>query len=94
MTKAEAEKEIRTVGRTCKGPYVDDEVGPAVTLLFTNNMHKAAERLATLSRKGCGADFNNIIVGGTWDGEEHAYKCPKCGVEGTYRAPDFGELTD
>lgn len=94
MTKAEAEKQIRSIGRTCKGPYVDAETALAIPLLLKADMSAAAERLAATSRKGCGADFNNIIVAGPLDGEEHAYKCPKCGVEGSYRSPSFGELTE
>lgn len=35
----------------------------------------------------CGYDFNEIIVTGQWDGCEHAYTCPKCGVTGYYQAP-------
>lgn len=93
MTKEEAEKEVRSIGRTCKGPYTDVETPEAVTILLKAGKNAAAERLASMSRKGCGADFNNIIVAGALDGEEHAYKCPKCGVEGSYRAPSFGELT-
>jgi len=94
MTKKEAEAQVRSITRTCKGPYVDDEVPKAIGLLLNASLHKAAERLANVGRKGCGGDFNNVIALGPLDGEERAYKCPKCGVEGTYRAPNFGVLTE
>jgi len=41
------------------------------------------------SRVRCGADFNDIVAAGPYDGKTHAYKCPKCGVAGEYRAPKF-----
>lgn len=39
--------------------------------------------------KGCGADFNDIICAGPFDGEQHEYVCPKCGQVGLYGAPLF-----
>jgi len=39
--------------------------------------------------KGCGADFNDIICGGPFDGKQHEYTCPKCGQVGMYGAPLF-----
>lgn len=42
-------------------------------------------------RAGCGYDFNRILLAGPFDGEEHEYECPKCGVTGTYTAPLYPE---
>lgn len=39
--------------------------------------------------KGCGYDFNETICAGAFDGEQHAYTCPKCGQTGKYGAPYF-----
>ena len=41
---------------------------------------------------GCGYDFNEVVIAGPLDGEEHDYKCPKCGVQGSYRPPLFPDL--
>lgn len=37
----------------------------------------------------CGNDFNEIVLSHPFDGQERAYKCPKCGVEGVFRSPIF-----
>ena len=39
--------------------------------------------------RGCGADFNEILISGPWDGDRHDYICPKCGINSFYIAPCF-----
>jgi len=71
----------------------DDEglVHPRVIIhRLTEAGHKeAARQLDGVLRPGCGADFNDIVVAGPWDGEQHDYQCPKCKVRGKYTAPMF-----
>lgn len=43
------------------------------------------------ARAGCGYDFNETVIAGPFDGEEHEYKCPNCGLTGVYRAPHFDD---
>jgi len=62
------------------GPEVVVEDWPALQDRFLR---------AARARSGCGADFNEIVVSGPLDGEEHGYVCPRCGNTGTYRAPHF-----
>lgn len=53
---------------------------------------EAAQRVLLASlrkRKGCGADFNEVILAGPLDGEQHPYRCPQCGNEGVYIPPIF-----
>lgn len=42
-------------------------------------------------RENCGADFNDVICAGPFDGKVHTYKCPSCGQEGIYIPPHFDE---
>lgn len=51
--------------------------------------HAAAIVDEVARQRGCGADFNDIVISGPLDGQQHAYTCPKCGVEGRYIAPRF-----
>ncbi len=37
----------------------------------------------------CGYDFNQTIIDGPFDGREHEYQCPRCGVTGWYQAPSM-----
>ena len=48
------------------------------------------------SGKGCklrvkqvdpGYSINDVILSGPLDGEKHSWRCPRCGLEGTYIAP-------
>ncbi|MGH9886145.1 MAG: hypothetical protein ACREBE_11485 [bacterium] len=147
ISRANAEKEIRSVGRTCRGPHVrstavvvaalmhialedrakraaflanskndaaDAPAGrlgddadaswctpdyakalaelPTAAAVATSLLHDghtvAASLVDNVARaKACGADFNDIVCAGPLDGQPHEYKCPKCGVTGTYNAP-------
>ncbi len=49
----------------------------------------AAGNVEALCRVRCGNDFNNVIISNPLDGKERSYKCPKCGIEGIYTAPQF-----
>jgi hypothetical protein len=53
---------------------------------------RAATALFAYDEK-CGYDFNEIIIAGPFDGQQHEYTCPKCRQKGTYRAPYF-EITE
>jgi hypothetical protein len=39
--------------------------------------------------KLCGADFNEVVLAGPLDGEQHDYICPRCKVHSVYVAPKF-----
>ncbi len=50
--------------------------------------HEAmARRIKRAGRKGCGYDFNAIIINNPFDGGQREYCCPKCGLIGHYTAP-------
>lgn len=51
------------------------------------NLLRRVASLVSAHAEDCGYDFNDTVVAGPWDGEEHDYKCPRCGVVGSYRAP-------
>lgn len=88
VTREEAEARIRSVTRTCRGPLPEEaqeKIGAALQAGDT----EFARRLDRDNREGCGADFNDVVVEGPFDGEVHEYECAECGVEGTYRAPQF-----
>jgi hypothetical protein len=53
-----------------------------------------AKQIDSETRRPCGYDFNETILAGPLDGQEHAYACPTCGVVGSYRAPMFPELVE
>lgn len=65
------------------------EARERIDLLMAEGHAAAARRLDESARVACGNDFNNIIVEGPWDGADHDYRCPNCGVEGNYRAPFY-----
>lgn len=37
----------------------------------------------------CGADVNDVVCAGPFDGKEHERVCPKCGATDVYQAPFF-----
>lgn len=88
LTREEAEARIRRVGRTCRGP-LPEEARERIQEALAGGHTELARRLDRDNREGCGMDFNEVVLAGPFDGEEHAYECPKCGVEGTYVAPDL-----
>ena len=59
--------------------------------LLTEGMLLEARAADAAARRGCGYDFNQIILLHHFDGQEHPYRCPQCGVEGTFRSPLFEE---
>lgn len=92
MTKDEMIAHVRMIGRKCRGPLAPD-ARKIVSLLLaegkTQEAQKAAVALDKAKRKPCGYDFNETILAAPFDGEIHKYKCPKCGLVGVYRAPQF-----
>lgn len=36
---------------------------------------------------GCGRDFNDEVCAHPFDGEVREYRCPSCGLGGTFRSP-------
>lgn len=88
LTREEAEARIRRVRRTCRGP-LPEEAQERIEEALAEGDTGLARRLDRDNREGCGADFNEIVLAGPFDGEEHEYECPKCGVTGTYVAPDL-----
>lgn len=63
-----------------------------VTCQNWENLLQQTAKLITAHTEDCGYDFNDTVVAGPWDGKEHDYQCPHCGVEGGYRAPLFENL--
>lgn len=88
VTLDEAVAIIRLVDRRCRGPLSEEALKEKNALLSQGNLEEASA-VDAAGRAGCGADFNEIVVNGKWDGQVHPYKCPACGLEGIYRAPAF-----
>lgn len=69
-----------------------DEI-PAVPFGNWESMFRVFGWVATAHEdcinKTCGYDFNETVLAGPFDGQEHGYICPKCGQTGTYIAPIF-----
>jgi hypothetical protein len=82
---------IRSIERRCLGT-IPGEARERVIELLQAGDDENARRLNRAARAGCAADFNDIIVEGPWDGQEHDYQCPACGQRGRYRAPRFPGL--
>lgn len=86
MTAEDLARAVQAVRRICRGP-LSAEAREAVARLLSADRAEEARELDLRRRGGCGADFNEVILAGPFDGLEHPYCCPKCGVEGTYIAP-------
>lgn len=85
LTKAELIEREKQVGRHCRG-QLKAGMRDKINALMEAGEHESAQDLNTLGRTPCGYDMNEIFLKGPLDGQMHEYKCPKCGVEGTYRA--------
>lgn len=88
MNRDQAVEMIRAVERRCRG-CLPAEAREAVVRMMADGRVAEARALDANLRSGCGYDFNEIVITGPWDGQEHAYVCPQCGVEGTYLTPRF-----
>ena len=84
-TKAEVIAREKAVRRTCRGPLAKG-AREKINQLLSGGKDEAARTLDESSRQRCGHDLNEIFLTGPLDGEIHKYKCPSCGVDGTYRA--------
>lgn len=74
------------------GPGPDDEADPRLELDWAQLRRKAFPliRLRTsLIGRPCGRNLIDQILEAPFDGAVHPYRCPKCGNEGTFRAPLF-----
>jgi hypothetical protein len=91
VTREEIEAQVRSIQRRCRGPLRED-AKKVVRSLLADGLLEEAQRADEAGREYCGYDFNDIICSGPFDGKEHSYVCPKCGVTGKYIAPyDAGE---
>jgi len=88
MTREEQEAHVRSQERRCRGALSAEDRAIVNQLMIDDNM-EAAKLHDAHNRKGCGADFSDVVCAGPFDGELHAYVCPQCGVEGAYIAPKF-----
>jgi len=86
VTREEIEAQVRSVQRRCRGPLRED-ARKVVRSLLADGLLEEAQRADEAGREYCGYDFNDIICSGPFDGKEHGYVCPKCGVTGRYIAP-------
>lgn len=74
-------------GRTEDEPFVhtvvkQDHPRYPVLMLLSDGTSEPYVR-----RPMCGYNFVRTILAGPWDGKDHEYTCPQCGVRGEYRAP-------
>lgn len=88
MTRHDAEASIRSISRRCRG-VLPVEARAKVNTFLGIGKHREAAAHDAASRIDCGADFNDLILSNPLDGQERAYRCPKCGVTGTYQSPLF-----
>jgi hypothetical protein len=86
VSREEAEAVIRAVGKTCRGALSPKALA-AKNAALADADHDHAKTIDTVGRKPCGFDFNETILAGELDGQDHEYECPRCQVTGTYRAP-------
>lgn len=103
MTRAAAVAMVRASERRCRGragsrlfradhaaterDAIEKAVRAKITALLAQGDEVAARAVDNDLRAGCGRDFNDTVLAGPLDGQEHAYECPGCGAKGTYRAP-------
>lgn len=99
-TRKDAEAFVRRTTRTCRGPK-SEKHGAAIAQLLEEGRMEEATAMDDASRRDpktgayrCGADTNDVICAGPFDGETHAYTCPKCGVSAKYGAPFFPSLPE
>ena len=88
MTRSEAEAEVRSIERRCRGPLHPDSAKVRDALL-ADGQHEEAAHEDAAGRPGCGSDFNDVVCAGEFDGKPHEYTCPSCGVAGVYTAPIY-----
>lgn len=88
VTKKQAEEQILAIKKKCRGP-LSEAARKTVNALLGDNRLAEARQADRANRKGCGFDFNEIILEGLWDGKGHEYECPDCGVTGHYTAPHW-----
>lgn len=91
MTKDEAIAQIRLIERRCRGS-LSPQIRKQVNTLLAQNKKKEASLLDASNRKGCGYDFNEVLINSQWDGIRRAYKCPKCGNSGYFSVTPFDGL--
>jgi hypothetical protein len=95
QTRKGQEAWVRSQPMLCVGPFKEgydpDETRRRLNALRAQGKREEALALDRDSREGCGYDYSELVAKGPLDGEVHDYKCPQCGVEGTYRAPHFRE---
>lgn len=79
---------VKAISRRCRGSLPTD-IREEINQLLAEGDNAKARLLDRANRAGCGYNFNLTILAGPLDGKVHDYKCPDCGIEGTYRAPWF-----
>jgi len=84
FTRAEAEAHVRANGpRRCRGALHPESATVKNALLADGRLEEAAAEDAA-GRKGCGADFNDVICAGPLDGVPRVGACPTCELEIRY----------
>jgi hypothetical protein len=82
------ETHIRSVQRVCRGP-LDPQHQRAAIQLIEEGRREEASAMDAAGRDHCGADFNDVVVAGPWDGAMREYSCPSCEKTGKYAPPTF-----
>jgi len=86
--RAVCEAHIRAVKRVCRGELNPQHRRAAIQLIEAGRREEASA-MDEAGRAGCGADFNDVVVAGPWDGVMHDYACPTCKKSGKYGAPTY-----
>lgn len=78
MTRAEAEAEVRSIERRCRGP-LDPKAAAAKNALLAEGRLEEATEMDASGRPGCGYDVNDIVCAQPFDGVPRQVTCPGCG---------------
>ncbi|HEV8448606.1 MAG TPA: hypothetical protein VGQ44_17370 [Gemmatimonadaceae bacterium] len=99
-TRKDAEAFVRSIHLTCRGPKSEKHAAAIAQLLDEGrnaeaaDMDDASRRHPLTGAYNCGANTNDVICAGPFDGAIHEYTCPRCGVHARYRAPLFPGLSE
>jgi hypothetical protein len=86
MNRAQAELEVRSITRTCRGPLDPERSKVKNALLADGRLEEAAAEDAA-GRPGCGYAVNDMICAAPFDGNARQATCPRCGQTINFTAP-------
>jgi len=85
----DAVRTIRAIERRCRGPLAEGAQETISKLLADGQLDEARALDAASRNKGCGQDWNKVILSQPFDGKPHETPCPQCGTMVRWTAPIF-----